>query len=81
MLLVKFLILFYGINYTTNLVAGQDIEANSIFVIIFKIVLVLFALVILKNILRYINGKGKRKKVKKKNSRAKKNSSHYRFRY
>lgn len=77
MLLVKFLILFYGINYTTNLVAGQDIEANSIFVIIFKIILVLFALVIL----RYINGKSKRKQVKKKNSRAKKNSSHYRFRY
>lgn len=63
---------FYGINYTTNLIAGQDIEANSIIVIIFRIVLIVFALYIMKCILNYINrgNKHKRKSKKKKGYRS-----------
>lgn len=61
---------FYGINYTTNLIAGQDIEANSIIVIIFRIVLIVFALYIMKCILNYINrGSKHKKKSKKKKTR------------
>lgn len=59
---------FYGINYTTNLIAGQDIESNSILVIIFRIVLIIFALYIMKCVLNYMN-KGNNRKKKKKKSR------------
>lgn len=81
-LLVQFLMTFYGINYTTNLIAGQDIEANSIFSIILKIILVVFAILILKYILNLINSGKKRKKKKKKPSKQNSNSSSpYKFRY
>ena len=76
--------MFFGINYTTNLIAGQDIYANSIFVLIFKIALAVFALYVLKRILINIsNGKKRKKKKKKKKKKSKKNSgsSLYRFRY
>lgn len=76
--------IFYGINYTTDLIAGQDIEANSIFVTLFKIILVIFAIYILKCTLNYMNGNKKRKKKSKKKSSKKSNSSYtspYRFRY
>lgn len=77
--------IFYGINYTTDLIAGQDIEANSIFVTLFKIILVIFAIYILKCTLNYINSNKKRKKKskKKKNSKTSNSSytSPYRFRY
>lgn len=60
----------YGINYTTNLIAGQDIKANSIFSIIIKIVLVILALVIFKHILTLIGkSKGYRKKKKGKHKK------------
>ena len=76
---------FYGINYTTNLIAGQDIEANSIFVTLFKIILVIFAIYILKCVLNYINGNKKRKKKNKKKKTSKKSASSYnspyKFRY
>lgn len=79
--------MFYGINYTTDLIAGQDIEANSIFVTLFKIILVIFAIYILKCILNYMNGNKKRKKKNKKKKKSSKKSSTssyhspYRFRY
>lgn len=81
--------MFFGINYTTNLIAGQDIYANSVFVLIFRIVLVLFALYILKRVLISMSGGKKRKKKsvskKKKNKTNKKrtnsDSSLYRFKY
>ena len=59
---------FYGINYTTNLVAGQDIEETSIFIIILRIVLVIFILYIVKCFLNYINGGKKHKRKRKKKS-------------
>lgn len=75
--------IFYGINYTTNLIAGQDVEANSVFSIILKIVLVIFAILILKYILNLINsGKKRKKKKKKKSGKYSNNSvSPYRFKY
>lgn len=77
--------IFYGINYTTDLIAGQDIEANSIFVTLFKIVLVIFAIYILKCVLNYMNGNKKRKKKSKKKKNSKKSNSSYtspyKFRY
>lgn len=76
-----------GINYTTNLIAGQDILASSIFSLLFKIALVLFALYLLKRILTFI-GKGNGKKKKKKYTKNKKRTSYknsgsspYRFDY
>lgn len=63
-----------GIKYTTNLIAGQDILASSIFSLVLKIALVIFALYILKCVLNFIN-KGKKKKKKSKKSKSKKKSS------
>lgn len=76
----------YGINYTTNLIAGQDVDANSIFVILFRIFLVIFALYILKSILNYLNGnkKSKKRKSKKKKKKSKKSTGYispYKFKY
>ena len=89
--MVQFLMMFFGINYTTNLIAGQDIYANSVFVLIFRIVLVVFALYILKRVLIFMGGGKKRKKKKKKKRKKKTNktnkkrsnsdSSLYRFKY
>lgn len=84
--MVRFRIQFYGTNYTTNLVAGQDVEANSIIVILFRIVLVLFALYLLKCVLNYMNGnkKSKKGKGKKKKGKSKKGTTYvspYKFRY
>lgn len=85
-MLVRFHIQFYGTNYTTNLVAGQDVDANSIFIIIFRIFLVIFALYILKCVLNYINGgkKSKKRKSKKKKGKSKKKTGYvspYKFNY
>ena len=55
-----------GIKYTTNLIAGQDILANSTFSIIIKVVLVLFVLYVFKRFLNRGNGKRKKSKNKKK---------------
>ena len=63
-----------GINYTTNLIAGQDILASSIFSIILKIVLVILALFILKCILNMINKGNNTKKRTKKKKKSKKNN-------
>lgn len=74
--------IFYGINYTTNLIAGQDVEENSVFSILLKIILVVFAILFLKHILNVMNSNKKRKKKKKKSSRNNSNSvSPYRFKY
>lgn len=62
-----------NIQYTTNLIAGQDIESNSVFSTIFKIVLVLIGLYILSKFL----GSSKRKKKKKKSGKHKKSKSSY----
>lgn len=73
-----------GINYTTNLIAGQDILANSTFPIIIKVVIVLFALYIFKRFFNRNNGRKKRSKGKrKKNSKSTRysGSSYYRFGY
>jgi D-alanyl-D-alanine carboxypeptidase len=74
-----------GIKYTTNLIAGQDILASSVILVIFKIALVIFALYILKFILNFLN-KGKKKKKKKRKSTKKRtsrssHSAYYRFEY
>lgn len=61
-----------GINYTTNLIAGQDILATSIFSILIKIVLVFVALYLLRCIIRFQNKKNKKNK-KKRNSNHLKN--------
>lgn len=59
-----------GINYTTNLVAGQDIEANSTSSIVIKIVVIIFALIIFKTIINtFSHGKRYKKKRKKKKSK------------
>lgn len=74
--------IFYGIKYTTNLIAGQDVEANSVFSIILKIILVVFAILILKYIINLMNSKKKRRRKKKKSSKNSSYSSHpYRFKY
>lgn len=62
-----------NIQYTTNLIAGQDIESNSVFSTIFKIVLVLIGLYILSKFF----GGSKRKKKKKKSGKHKKSKSSY----
>lgn len=75
-----------GINYTTNLIAGQDILASSIISLLFKIILVLFALYLLKRLLNFINRKNNKKKRKhtknkKRTSNKNSGSSPYRFNY
>lgn len=66
-----------GINYTTNLIAGQDILANSTFSIIIKVVLVLSALYIFK---RFLNrGNGRKKKAKRKKKKKSKSTRSSRF--
>lgn len=65
-----------GIKYTTNLIAGQDILESSMFSILLRIALVIFALYILKYILNFINkGNNKKKKGKKSKNKKKKNSN------
>lgn len=66
-----------GINYTTNLIAGQDILANSTFSIIIKVVIVLFALYVFKCFLN--RGNGRKKKSKNKNKKNSKSSRTSRF--
>lgn len=81
-------------NYTTNLIASQDISSNSLLPIAFKIVLVIAALLVLKCLVNLLGGgkkKGKRKKgkhsksqkskKKKRNSRSNANFSLYHFDY
>lgn len=75
-----------GTNYTTNLIAGQDILASPIISLLFKIILVLFALYLLKRFLNFINkGNGKKKKKhtksRKRISNKNSGSSPYRFNY
>lgn len=65
-----------GINYTTNLIAGQDIFSSSILSIVFKILVIITILYLLKAI---FIGKNKKKKRKKKNKKKKKQSSKDRF--
>lgn len=67
-----------GINYTTNLIAGQDILANSTFSIIIKIILVIIALCIFRRIFNFSSkGKGKRKKSKSNKSKKSRNGSRF----
>lgn len=66
-----------GINYTTNLIAGQDILANSTFSIIIKVVFILFALYIFKHFLTRNNGKRKKSKSRKKKKSHSKRSSRF----
>lgn len=73
-----------GIKYTTNLIAGQDIEANSVINIIFKIIVIIFILYAFMKICNLIDGnKSSRKKKKKKSSKRNKNNynSPYFFKY
>lgn len=66
-----------GINYTTNLIAGQDILANSTFSIIIKVVFILFALYIFKHFLTRNNCKRKKSKSRKKKKSHSKRSSRF----
>ena len=66
-----------GINYTTNLIAGQDILANSTFSIIIKVVFILFALYIFKRFLNKSNGRRKKSKSRKKKKSHSKRSSRF----
>lgn len=70
------------IKYTTNLIAGQDIESNSIFSVIIKIIFIIFILYIFTKIINYMNI-NKKKKRKKRGSKHGKNHyvSPYKFRY
>lgn len=66
------------IKYTTNLIAGQDVDKNSTMEILIKIALIILALYIIMRIIRYSNQKKyKRKKGKKYN----KKSSSYKSRH
>ena len=67
-----------NIKYTTNLIAGQDIESNSIFPIIIKIAFILIALYILGKIFGNKNHKKKGKRKKAKHSKSS-SSSVYKF--
>lgn len=70
-----------GINYTTNLIAGQDIEASSVFIIIGKIIAIIIVLIIIKCIWKMLTG-GKHAKRRKKKSKKKSNyydTSFYKF--
>ena len=58
-------------KYTTNLIAGQDIEANSIFSTVIKLFIVIFILYLFSKILNSNNNK----KNKRKKSKNKKNNS------
>lgn len=81
------------INYTTNLIAGQDISFLGISPIVFKIILVFIAIIVLKCLVNLLGGgkkKGKRKKGKhskhakknkKRNTNRHSNSSFYHFDY
>lgn len=53
---------FYGIKYTTNLIAGQDIEANSMFIIIFRTILIIFVMLFLIRTFNKMNNKKRKKK-------------------
>lgn len=69
-----------GTNYTTNLIASQDILSNSLLPIAFKIVLVVAALLVLKCLVNLLGGgkkKGKRSKTKHSKSKKKKRNSHH----
>lgn len=71
----------YGINYTTNLIAGQDIEASSVFIIVGKIVAIIILLIIIKCIWKMLTG-GKHTKRRAKKGKKKDNyydTSFYRF--
>lgn len=61
------------INYTTNLIAGQDISSSSLLPIVFKIVLIIITLCILKYLINLLNG-GKWKRKNGKHSKASKTS-------
>ena len=64
-----------GINYTTNLTAGQDILESPFISFVFKIVLLLFALYLLRCIWHFLHkGKKKKKKAKHKKRNKKKHS-------
>ena len=68
------------INYTTNLIAGQDISFFGISPIVFKIILILVAMLILKCLVNLLGGgkkKGKRKKGKHSKQSKKKRNSNY----
>ncbi len=66
-----------GINYTTNLIAGQDVLANSTFSIVIKIALVIFVLYILKCFLNRSNRRKKKSKKKKKKTSNSSRSSRF----
>ncbi len=63
-----------NIKYTTNLIAGQDIDSNSIFSIIFKIALIVVGLYILCKV---FGGSRHKRKKKNKSGTHKKSKSTY----
>ncbi|MCI9016230.1 MAG: D-alanyl-D-alanine carboxypeptidase [Clostridia bacterium] len=69
-----------GINYTTNLISGQDVENNSVATIILRIIGIILLLYILS---KFLNKKNNRKKRMKNRSKKYKNtaSSPYIFKY
>ncbi len=66
-------------KYTTNLIAGQDIESNSIFSIIIKILVIIFALYLFSKILSSGNRSSKKKTYK--NGKRKKSSKKGKYAY
>ncbi len=71
-----------GINYTTNLIAGQDIEENSVLIIIAKIVGIILVLLIFMKILHIFRGNsGKRSYSRKRKTKNSKYVSFYKFDY
>lgn len=74
------------IKYTTNLIAGQDIESSSTFIIILKIFAIVLILYILKALFSHKKKKTRGKKSYSKKSKHKKKSSNttyspYKFNY
>lgn len=66
------------IKYTTNLIAGQDVEASSIMGILIKIALIVLALYLIRTAIIYSNRK-KYKRKKKKSGKAKKKSKNVNY--
>ena len=54
-----------GIEYSSNLILGENVEKSSFWVLLFRILLIVFILYIIIRLLKSLDGKKKRKKYKR----------------
>ena len=54
-----------GIEYSSNLILGENVEKSSFWVLLFRILLIIFILYIIIRLLKSLDGKKKRKKYKR----------------